>query len=110
MDAWVKLCNLSKPITFTDILSENLWNNNDIKIENRPIFYRHWFNKKKLKDLFDEQGNLMDVHNFCLKYQIRVNFLEYFGVRAAVEDFIRRKGIDTETKKNLQQIFTFHFI
>ena len=40
----------------------------------------------------------MDVHNFCLKYQICVNFVEYFGVRGAVEDFIRRKGIDTETE------------
>lgn len=100
LDAWVKLCNLSKPTTLTDVLSENLWNNNGIRIENRPIFYRHWFIKNIhfLKDLFDEQGNLMDVHTFCLKYQIRVNFLEYFGVRAAVEDFIRRKGIDTETE------------
>ena len=96
----------------TDILSENLWNNNDIKIANRPIFYKQWFDKNILflKDLFDEQGKLMDFYNFCLKYQIHVNFVEYFGVRAAVETFIKRTGIDTETEnKPLTNIYIpFH--
>lgn len=36
-----------------------------------------------------DNGTLMDAQTFCDKYEIRVIFLEYLGVRMAIENFIR---------------------
>ena len=46
LEAWMQLCNSSKPQYSTDILSINLWDNPDIIIGNKAIFNRTWFEKK----------------------------------------------------------------
>ena len=91
----MQLYNSSKPQYSTDILSINLWDNADIIIGNKAVFYRTWFEKKIyfIKDLYDENGNLMNYDQFVNKYDLRINFTEYYGVRAAVNTYIRNKDI-----------------
>ena len=95
LEAWMQLYNSSKPQYSTDILSINLWDNADIIIGNKAVFYRTWFEKKIyfIKDLCDENGNLMNYDQFVNKYDLRINFTEYYGVRAAVNTYIRNKDI-----------------
>lgn len=96
LNAWVKMCSLTKPKVQEDLLSTNIWNNKDIKIANRPIFYRHWFAKHVffIKDLIDENGRLLTLESFVEKYNINTNFLEYLGVRTVIENYIRRVNIN----------------
>ena len=39
--SWTKMCNVTSPATFEDILSVNIWDNKDIKIATKPIFYKY---------------------------------------------------------------------
>ena len=67
---------------FEDILSVNIRNNKDIKIANKTIFYKQWFNKHIyfIKDLIDIDGSFMNLNT-------QVNFLEFWGIRSAFESF-----------------------
>ena len=98
LDSWIKMCNLTYPTTFEDILSVNIWDNKNMKIANKTIFYKHWYDKHIyfIKDLIKDDGTLMDSQTFCDKYEIRIIFLEYLGVRMAIENFIRTNQIITE--------------
>lgn len=98
LDSWVKVNNLICPTTFEDILSVNIWDNKDIKIANKTIFYKRWYDKHIcfIKDLINDDGTLMDAQTFCDRYEIRVNFLEYLGVRMAIDNYIRTKRINVE--------------
>ena len=48
LEASMQLYNSSKPQYSTDILSINLWDNADIIIGNKAVFYRTWFEKKNI--------------------------------------------------------------
>ena len=98
LDSWIKMCNLTYPTTFEDILSVNIWDNKNVKIANKTIFYKRWYDKHIyfIKDLIKDDGTLMDAQTFCDKYEIRVIVLEYLGVRMAIENFIRTNQIITE--------------
>ena len=93
LDLWIKFCNLNNPNTLEDILSVNIWDIKDIKVATTIISYKKWFNKQiyYITDLLDADGNFMDIDTFCRQYQIQVNFPEYWGVRSAVESYIRKK-------------------
>ena len=43
LEAWLVVCEKQIPTKFEDILSTNSWNNKELKINNKVIFYRHWF-------------------------------------------------------------------
>ena len=43
LEAWMQLYNSSKPQYSTDILSIYLWDNADIIIGNKTVFYRTWY-------------------------------------------------------------------
>ena len=44
-DAWYSFIHFLKPRTNEEIMGINLWNNNNIKINNSPVFYQRWYNK-----------------------------------------------------------------
>ena len=54
--------NFEKQITSeTQFLSQSIWYNSLIRIDNYPVFYPDWFNKgvKKVKDLKDDSDNFI---------------------------------------------------
>lgn len=107
LSSWIKFCDLDSPTSFEDILSVNIWNNKDIKIANKTIFYKQWFNKHIyfIKDLIDIDGSFMNFNTFCDTYQIQVNFLEFWGIRSAIESFIRRKRIEMLEAPNMYYVY-----
>ena len=66
-----------------------IWNNQDIKIDNKMIFFRTWFDKgvytlKDLKDLLDPNLDFLSYEEFKLRYQLHTNFFTYFGLINAI--------------------------
>ena len=63
-----------------------IWNNQDIKIDNKTIFFRAWFDKgvHTVKDLVDQNLDFLTYEEFKLQYQLQTNFLTYYGVINAI--------------------------
>ena len=51
-------------------LYNEIWYNNDVKINNRHIFYRLWYDKgiRYIIDLFDENCIFLTYNSFCEKF------------------------------------------
>lgn len=98
LESWIRISDSLTPTKFEDIMLTNLWNNKELKINNRTIYYQRWFDKHIyfIKDLLDENGPLMDYNQFIQKYSLTINIMEYYGVRSVVEAYIRIKGIQVE--------------
>jgi hypothetical protein len=45
--------------------TDDLWNNNSIKVGNSTVYYKNWANRGiwTVNDLIDKQGNIMSVPN-----------------------------------------------
>ena len=77
-----------------------LFNNKDILIGGRPIFYRSWLNKNVflIQDLLGDDGKVLSYSEFVRKFQLNGNFLHYMQVVSAIPkdliDDARRYHID----------------
>ena len=63
-----------------------LFNNKDILINGRIIFYRDWFDRGiyLVRDLLKSDGKFLSYTEFVQKYDLRCNFLIYFQVVSAI--------------------------
>ena len=63
-----------------------LFNNKDILINGRTIFYKNWFDWGiyLVLDLLRSDGKFLSYSEFVQKYDLRCNFLIYFQVVSAV--------------------------
>ena len=75
----LEIINCSTPITEKQVLNEIVWNNHHIKIDGYSVYYKTWHDAglTKIEDFlaFDE---------FCSKFEIKTNFLNYYGLCHAV--------------------------
>lgn len=70
-----------------------LFNNWEILIDSKPFFIQEWFSKGiiLIRDLLDEQGQLLSYQAFKTKYKCKTNFLNYYQVRSAIPDSLLAK-------------------
>ena len=63
-----------------------LFNDKDILINGRTIFYRDWFDRGiyLVRDLLKSDGKFLSYTEFVQKYDLRCNFLIYFQVVSAI--------------------------
>ena len=63
-----------------------LWNNKDINVENKSVFWKSWRDKNVLlvQDLLNNQGNYLSPQEFSNIYNIKVNFLQYYQIITAI--------------------------
>jgi len=78
-----------------------IWNNQEIKIDNKMIFFNAWFDKICiLKDLLDSNLDFLTYEEFKLRYQLRTNFLTYYGlINAIPQEYkraLKRTGVQRE--------------
>ena len=68
-----------------------LWNNRDINIENKSVFWKAWRDKNVLfvQDLLNNQGNYLSPQEFGDKYNIKVNFLQYYQITSAIPAYLK---------------------
>ncbi|CAH3114491.1 unnamed protein product [Porites lobata] len=69
-----------------------LWNNKDINVENKSVFWKSWRHKNVLfvQDLLNNQGNYLSPQEFSNKYNIKVNFLQYYQIITAIPASLKR--------------------
>ena len=77
LNSWVLFQQKFTFVNEEDILSLNIWNNNDILINRKPVIYKNYFERGVifLYDLLDSQGRFMDYDTFSTKYNIHYIFL-----------------------------------
>ena len=70
-----------------------LWNNKEITIENKSIFWAHLFEKEIcfFQDLLDENGKFLSLDDLQVKYNAHLNFLQYFQLIAAIASYLRKQ-------------------
>ena len=80
-------------------MATNIWNNINIKINDSPVFYRMWYerNINFIQDLLNSEGEVLSYAQFQNKYGVQCHFLEFLGIKTAVESYIRHSGIDIST-------------
>ena len=82
---WQMLNNI-EPTHVMDILNEVLWHNRFITIEQKPMFIQKLYDKGILfvNDLLAEDGQFMDIEQFCTTYDINISFIELLQLKQAL--------------------------
>ena len=70
-----------------------LWNNKAITIENDHVFWRSWFKRKIL----------LTIEEFQNKFKIKINFLHYLQLIAAIPSDLKKKAATIEVPS--QELF-----
>ena len=73
-------------INETNIKDEVLWNNCNILIDKKPVFFRNWFSKDilHLHHLLSDNGKFYSLDEFKTKYNLEVSFTVYYGLIEAI--------------------------
>ena len=68
--------------TKNEIENEILWNNHEVTISGKSVFYKQWYDAgvKTLPDILDKVGKFLTFTAFKEKYKINTNFLCYIGL------------------------------
>ena len=71
VQAWC-IYNFSIPSNRTEIYNQQIWYNSFILVEKKPIFYQYLYTKgiTFLKDLVNDDGYIMPVHDILAKYDL----------------------------------------
>ena len=94
--------------TEQDILSQCIWNNDNIKIGNKPVVYKNWIKNGVVfvNDIIDINGTPYPLDALCVKYSLKTNFLQYEGVKRAILSYANSIGISFTHKLN-EPIYPF---
>ena len=65
---------------------EILWNNRNILIAKKTVFYKHWFDAglSKIDDLLNGQNVFLNWQEFRSKFNLNVPFTQYYGLINAI--------------------------
>lgn len=68
--------------TAEGIMKQSIWLNKSLKINNKTVFYQRWVESGVffIGDLLDENSNFFTLKEFCEKYNLNINFLEYHSL------------------------------
>ena len=89
-----------------------LWNNKHITIENKSIFCCDLFERGIcfVHDLLDENGKFLSLEKVQLKYNVRLNYLQYFQLIAAIPSHLKKIAMETDItdRSILEEWDVFH--
>ena len=71
-----------------------LGNNEAITIENHSLYWKSWVELGIyfIQDILNSNGNFLMLDEFQTKFQIKINFLQYFQLIAAVPSDLKKKA------------------
>ena len=106
---WSKLNCTEFHATPEVILSQPIFLNNDIKINNKKVFRRKWIENGIffINDLIDNNGSIYNFESFKRKYNLNINILDFLGIKAAIPNEWKNKikniaKKDTITTENIK--------
>ena len=89
-----------------------LWNNKEITIESKSIFWKYLFEKGIyfVQDLLNKDGKFLSLENMQRKYNVQLNYLKYFQLIAAIPNYLKRKAQETAvtSRNTLEEWDIFH--
>ena len=89
-----------------------LWNNKEITIERKSIFWKYLFEKGIyfVQDLLNKDGKFPSLENMQRKHNVQLNNLQYFQLIAAIPNYLKRIAQPTAvTNRNtLEEWDIFH--
>ena len=79
-----------------------LWNNQDITIEGKSLFWKSWTENGiyYIQDILNENGKFFTYEEFIRKYKIKINFLNYFQILASIPANLKSKATSTSRPMN----------
>ncbi len=85
IEAWSQY-NFQEPQNEGEIRKQNIWFNSFIKVDNQPMFYKHWYTNgiKTIEDLLHENGSFLTFEQLANKFNVRGNYLTYYGLLSAI--------------------------
>jgi len=93
-----------KALSDKDNKSSIIWNNKNIRIDGKSVFYRKCYGKKNISlisQLGLSKNNLDSLEAVRQETNISCNFLVWSGLRSAIPSHIRKyDGVSTFTKLN----------
>ena len=81
-----------------------LWNNKEITIESKSIFWKYLFEKGIyfVQDVLNKDGKFLSLENMQRKCNVQLNYLKYFQLIAAIPNYLKRKAQATAvTSRNI---------
>ena len=78
-----------------DNKSSIIWNNKNIRIDGKPVFYKKFFEKNisLISQLGLSKNNLDSLEDVRQKTNISCNFLEWSGLRSAIPSHLRKDDV-----------------
>ena len=72
--------------TIHNVACQPLWKNNFIQVDNACLFYKSWYKKGLIviNYLLENDGTYLSFNSFMVKYNVKANFLQYFGICEAI--------------------------
>ena len=69
-----------------------LWNNKEILLGKKPVFWKSWYDKKVffIKDVLTDSGDFLSFKQFKEKHNIETNFLQYFQFISAILSILKQ--------------------
>lgn len=79
-----------------------LWNNQDITIEGKSLFWKRWAENGiyYIQDILNENGKFLTFEEFNRKYNMSVNFLNFFQILASIPPNLKSKAASTLRPQN----------
>ena len=68
------------------------------------IFWKSWFDKKIffIQDILSGDGNFLTFEEFQNKFRIKINYLHYFQLMAAIPSDLKKKAMSAEVPSHEQ--------
>ena len=70
-----------------------LRNNQNITIDGNLAFWKSWF--VLIHDLLNSEGNFLSLDEFQRKFNLKVNFLQYFQLLSAIPTDLRKQAFES---------------
>ena len=90
---WFEFKDMQEP----GIKNTIIWNNKDIKFDNNTIFFRNWFSRgvSTVENLLDHNLDFITYEQFKTRYQMKTNFLTYYGAINAIPNEYKKSYYQT---------------
>ncbi|KAL9976552.1 hypothetical protein ACROYT_G013871 [Oculina patagonica] len=105
LEAWAELHFTDvTDITDVNVGDQIIWYNSLIRINDRPVFHKHWLNHRicKISHLLDENGTLLRYDELRIKFP-ELKWFELFAVLSAIRSFIRKLHNPQTPDKNIMK-------
>lgn len=81
---WSKI-SFKHPGSKYEILQQSIWYNSFIRINNKPVMYKKWFESgiRKIGDIMTE-NRFLSYAEFSQKFNIQTNILHFYGITHAI--------------------------